>query len=174
MIFRRMGSIVKAQRGFTLIETLVVIAITGIIGLGATTVIFQVNNLTTKNTDYTAASRQTMNAIYWISNDAQMAQTVAPSGASGFPLTLSWTGWDNTVHQVTYTLEAGRLRRYYSVDGGGAAQSHIAQYINTDESMTSCNFTSGVLTLKITASVGEGTRLINVTKTREITARPCL
>ena len=173
-MFNRFGGINKNQAGFTLIELAVVIAITGLIGVGITTATFQVISQSAQNTDYTAASRHTLNAVYWISRDAQMSQTVEPNGASGFPLTLSWVEWDNSTHQVTYTLEDGKLQRSYSADGGEPEETAVAQHINPGTEMTNCEFAGGVLTLKVTATVGEGSTATSVTKVRQIAPRPGL
>ena len=164
----------NGQKGFTLIELIVVLAITGLIGLGATTAIVQVLSQSSKNNNYTTASRHTMNAIHWISRDAQMAQDVEPGGPAGFPLTLSWTEWDNTGYQVTYSIVDDKLRRGYSVDGGDPSETLVAQYINSTSETTSCEFAGGVLTLQVTTTVGEGTQELSVTKVREITPRPSL
>ncbi len=69
-------SFCKEQAGYTLIELMAAMVITGLIGLGATISIFQVLTQTSKNSDYTTASRNAMNAIHWISRDAMMAQTM--------------------------------------------------------------------------------------------------
>jgi len=174
MIFRKAGWVIQSQRGFTLIELIAALAIAGLIGLGAAMVTAQVFNQSARNSDYTTASRHTMNAIYWISRDAQMSQTIAPDGASGFPLTLSWTQWDNSEHQVIYSIADDRLTRSYSVDGGEPSEILVAQHINSAAENTTCEFTDGVLTVEITATVGEGTRTLSVTKVREITPRPGL
>ena len=96
------------------------------------------------------------------------------NGASGFPLVLSWTEWDNSAHQVTYTLVDDQLRRSYAVDGGQPLETVVAEYINSSGDNTTCDFTSGVLTLRLTATVGEGARTLSVTKVREISPRPDL
>jgi len=114
-----------------------------------------------------------MNAIYWLSRDAQMSQTVEPGGASGFPLTLSWIEWDNSAHQITYSIEGDKLRRSYS-DGGEPSQTVVAQYINSVSENTGCEFTGGVLTVELTVTVGTGSNAVSVTKVREITPRPGL
>ncbi len=165
----------KNESGFTLIEILVSLAITSLIGLGATMSSFQVLNETSRNNDYTTASRNAMNAVYWMSRDAQMAQII--SGVTGFPetsdLSLSWIEWENSSHNVTYTIENGQLLRTYDVDGQ-ITETLIAEYINTSTNKTSCVSFNGTLTLTITSSVGEGSRVVNVTRIREMTARPKL
>jgi prepilin-type N-terminal cleavage/methylation domain-containing protein len=174
MIFGKVSRLINGQKGFTLIEVITALAITGLIGIGASTATVQVLNQGTRNSDYTTASRHAMNTIYWVSRDAQMSQTIEPEGASGFPLTLSWTAWDNSQHQVTYSIEGDKLSRSYSIDGGVPSQTLVAQYINSAAENTTCDFAGGVLTLKVTATVGDGAHAISVTKERQITPRPGL
>jgi prepilin-type N-terminal cleavage/methylation domain-containing protein len=165
----------RHQAGFTLIEMMVSLVITGLIGLGAAVSIAQVLNETSRNTDYTAASRNAMNAVYWIGRDAQMAQEI--SGSAGFPatanLTLSWEDWNNSSYNVTYSLEDGKLFRDYTVDGQSTL-SLIAESINANPAMTNCSADNGTLIVTITGSVGEGSKIIDVTRVREITPRPQL
>jgi len=175
MIRRVMKLISKRQRGFTLIEVLVAAALTSIIGFGAATATFQIMSQNQKNNLYTTASRNTMNAIHWISRDAQMTQTVTPDGgATGFPLTLTWVEWDNSVHQIVYSISGDTIRRSYSVDGGDPLEIMIAQYINSTGLNTMCDLTGDVLTVKVTATVGQGGHAVTMSKVREITPRPSL
>jgi prepilin-type N-terminal cleavage/methylation domain-containing protein len=176
MIFRKLWLVNRNQGGFALIEIIAALAIMALIGIGAATATAQVCTQSTKNSDYTTASRHTMNAIHWISRDVMMAQTVETNGASGLlPLNLNWVDWDNSIHQVTYTLqEDGDLKRGYSVDGGEPSETVVAQYINSDTETTNCEFSGGVLTLKVTATVDEGKATSQATKIREITPRPGL
>jgi len=175
MMLRRTKLFHKNESGFTLIEIMVSLVITGFIGLGATMSSAQVLNETARNNDYTTASRNTMNAIYWIARDAQMAQSI--SGVPGFPqtadLSLAWEDWNNSSHNATYSLENGRLMRSYNV-GGQITETLIAEYINPGAGMTGCVSDNGTLTLTITSSVGEGSRIIDLTRVREMTARPNL
>jgi prepilin-type N-terminal cleavage/methylation domain-containing protein len=175
MMFRKTKLFCKNESGFTLIEILVSLAITAFIGLGATMSSTQVLNETSRNNDYTTASRHAMNAVYWISRDAQMAQTI--SGATGFPqtsdLSLAWVDWENSSHNAIYSLENGQLHRSYNVDGQ-ITGTLIAEYINPAINLTNCTSVNGTLTLTITSSVGEGSRVVDVTRIREMTARPKL
>jgi prepilin-type N-terminal cleavage/methylation domain-containing protein len=175
VISQKLKSLKRGEAGFTLIEVIAAVAITGIISLGASIATGQVLNQTSRNNDYTAASRNTLNALYWISRDVTMAQTIG--GAAGFPLTedlaLSWIGWDNTEYSANYTLENGILRRVYS-EGGQVNTTFIAENINPAADMTGCTSVNGTLTVTITCSVGAGDKIVNVTKVRKIVSRPNL
>ena len=165
----------KEQAGYTMIELMAALVITGLIGLGATVASSQTLNQTSKNTDYTTANRNTMNAIHWISRDAMMAQTV--DGYDDFPqtgnLSLSWVEWDNTTHTANYSLVDSKLMRIYS-DGGQVRETLIAEYINRDANSTYSSSDNGVLTVTITSSVGEDARVVDVKRVREIALRPKL
>jgi prepilin-type N-terminal cleavage/methylation domain-containing protein len=175
MMFCKIKAFHKNRAGFTLIETIAAIAITGIIALGASISIAQVLNQTTRNNDYTSASHNTLNALHWMSRDALMAQTV--NGTAGFPLTqalsMKWSGWDNTMYTANYTLTNGQLRRIYS-DGTSVTSMVIAENINPASGMTSCVSENGTITITITSSVGAGAKVIDVTRVREISSRPNL
>ena len=176
MIYRFLRLFWGDQRGFTILEMLVTVMLTALISLGASMASAQVLNQTARNTDYTTASRQAMNAIYWISQDAQMAQVTL--GADVFPdagdLVFSWTTWENEVDTVVYSMSGGELRRRYSVNGDEPVEIVIAGYINPDPDLTGCVLDDGVLSLKVTASVGEGDKVVDVTRTRDTISRPNL
>ena len=147
----------------------------GLIGLVATMANAQVLIQTSKNSDYTTASRQTLNAVHWISCDAQMAQDIEPdAGVSGFPLTLQWLAWDHSDNEVIYSLQNGKVIRSYSTDNGTPVVYMVAEYISENTSQTYCSFSDGILTLMMTGSVGEGANTTNVTKVRHIASRPNL
>ena len=175
MIFHRLGLINKKQRGFTLIELLIAIAITSLITGGITTAIFQTFTVNARTSSHMTAVRQVQNAGHWISQDAQMAQDVEPSGATGFnPLTLTWTEWvDSTDNVVTYTITVdGELKRSHSEDGGVPSEMIVARYIDTDPTKTKCELIGDVLTVTITAAVGDYPETVSETRVYEVIRRP--
>ena len=172
MIFHRLGLIHKNQRGFTLIELLIAIAITALITGGVTMAIFQTFTVSARNSSHMTAVRQVQNAGHWISQDAQMAQEVLIGGGAGFPLTLTWTEWvDETVNKVIYSITVDdELKRSYFEDSVLISEMIVARYI--DLANTSCQFTDGVLTVTITAAVGDFPQEQRETRVYEITPRP--
>ena len=103
----------KNQRGFTLVEMMVALAIISFVSLGATMANAQILAQTARNNDYTTATRQALNAVHWISRDAQMSHSI--NGSSGFPdaenLVITWTQWDNTEHTAVYSVQSNQLKR---------------------------------------------------------------
>ena len=111
-MFPRLGLINKNQKGFTLIELMVAIAISSVITGGITMTIFQVIVGSARTNNHMIAVRQAQNAGYWVSHDAQMAQSVTLGASSGFPLTLTWTDWNtNNVYTVIYSLVGNKLQQ---------------------------------------------------------------
>ena len=165
-----MKKLKKDQRGLTLVELLIVIAITGIITGGITMSIFQVFNINTRTANRMAAVSQVENAGSWVSPDVQMSQSVETGVNSGFPLTLTWEEWGtNNTHEVIYTLEnmsggLKKLQREHSIDSVPDSTIVVAEYIDPAE--TSCDRDGLVLTFKVTATVGEQS------ETREYKVKP--
>jgi len=125
--------------------------------------IFQVFSGNTRTSNHMTAVRQVQNAGYWVSHDAQMAQSVVITGLSGLPLTLTWTEWDGMVNEVTYnTIVDSELRR-----SQGASETLVAQYID----LANCEFSGGSAfslpdvgdTFTITDDVGGDSGTITVT-----------
>jgi len=141
MISHRLGLLNKNQRGFTLVEVIIVLAIIGIVIGAATMTIVQVINGSSSTSNHMIAIRQVQNAGYWVSRDVQMAQSVAPAlDSDGFPLTLTWTDRDGSDHQVVYSLVdmpggLAKLQRSHSVNGA-TATFIVAEFIDPDE--TNC------------------------------------
>jgi len=159
----------RGQQGFTLIEMLVAIALTSIIGTAAIMAIHQVLIGTVLSNDQNTVINQVRNAGYWIEHDALMAQSVNASGESEFSLTLTWTDWDDDAHQVVYGLEPSpgelkRLQRQETINDTQVTTTTVGRYIDADN--TSCHWDGEVLTVNITAQVGDKT------ETRTFQAKP--
>ena len=169
-MLQRLGAINRNQRGFTLIEVLVAVAITGLIGAGIAMAASQVMNVNALSTNHVIAVKQVENAAYWINRDVRMAQIIQPSGGSGFPLSLSWVEWNNTTHQVSYAINNGELQRSSSINGTQPVQMVVARHINSNADNTSCQYSNGVLTFKVTASVS-GFRPASETRMAQVIPR---
>jgi prepilin-type N-terminal cleavage/methylation domain-containing protein len=152
-MLQRLRAINRNQKGFTLIEVLVVVAITGMIGAGSAMAVTQVMTVNAASTNHVIAVKQVENAAYWITHDVRMAQIVQPTGGSGFPLSLSWVEWDNTTHQVSYAINNNELLRSSSINGTPPMQMAVARYISSDANSTSCQYANGVLAYKLTSLV---------------------
>ena len=173
----------RNQRGFTLVELLVALAIEGILAGGIVAVIFQVSNVSSKSADHMTAIKQVENAAHWLSRDAMMAQT-HPSESdnySSFPLTLTWADWDYTTHDTTennvvYTIENGDLKRTQNVRINGGSWSPtvslIARYIDPSLEMTHYRFKNGALEFRICARVQQGSRVILEAREYKVIPRP--
>lgn len=108
------------QAGFTLIELIVGLSITGFVVSGIGTTIFH-SVRTSKNVVRDGqAINELRKGLSWFSTDVKMAKTTnltdgAPASSS---VTFDWTdeyGGDGTAHTLTYTLSSGRLIR--TLDG---------------------------------------------------------
>jgi prepilin-type N-terminal cleavage/methylation domain-containing protein len=137
MRFPRLGIMNKNQRGFTLIELTMAIAIAGLISTGVTMTFYQVVTGGARANNRVTAISQVQHAGYWVTNNAQLAQDVIVNDAdpTGFPLVLSWTGWDNRKHEVTYSLEdmAGglkELKQSHAIDDEDAVETIVARFVN--------------------------------------------
>jgi len=149
----------KNQRGFSLLELLLVIAITGIITAAITTTVFQVFAMNTRTANHMSAVSQVQQAGKLVSQDVLQAQGV--DIVSEF-LKLTWTDWaTGDGHEIIYTwgdMPSGALKilwREHYINSSLDATTKVAEYIDTDPTKTSCDWADGVLTFTVTATLGE-------------------
>ena len=177
MMFKRLGSINKKQRGFTLIELIIALAITGAITGGISMSIFQTLNYNARSNARMVAVKQVENAIHYINRDVQMAQIIEPAAdpdPDGFDLILTWVEWEGNIENVvTYSLDtdSNELKRTHDRDGG-STELTVARHVNTDADDTYCAFddTDWIFTLKITATVRGYPE--DISETREVRVTP--
>ena len=140
------------QKGFTLIEILVAMAVGGMIMAVALLSIYQIVWGTARSNDQVAALTDVNYAALWLKYDLQMAQSTNLTDGDPVPqesVRLSWndnTGWtaeNESAHSTTYTLSDTDLLRTY--DGNVKI---VGRYI------ASIGFTQngGVVNVDITAT----------------------
>ena len=170
----KMKKLKKDQRGITLIELVIAIAITGIITAAITMAVFQVFTMNTRTSNRMAAVSQVQHAGKVVSEDILMAQIVDTE--SEF-LKLTWTDWaTNYTHEVIYTLEAMPsglfkiLQREHYINSVLSSTTKVAEYIDPAE--TSCipdpDPDGDAFIFTVTATVGEQSE----TRVYEVKPRP--
>ena len=125
----------KRERGFTLVEMLIGIAISGLIVSTLGTSIYQIVTSTEYGGDKMVAAHELQNAAHWVGIDGQRAS--AASGGSELVLTLP----DDS--SVTYSVVGTELRRT-----AGESQMTLAQNISD----ISFSIDDRVITMDITSS----------------------
>jgi prepilin-type N-terminal cleavage/methylation domain-containing protein len=170
----------RAKRGFTMVEVLVAVIITAIIGGVLATSVVQMITVNVSNGNHMDSIKQVENALHWINRDAQMAKTITldQNSISHFPLEISWNSWDaNPVTQVideyhvSYRIENGNLvRRYWMNDSAEAAATSltVAYHVDTSAADKSyCSYSDGSLTVVLT-SISNGFAGASETRTLHV------
>jgi len=167
----------KNQKGFTLIEVMITVAILAVIGVVIQAVIVEVIQ-SNRTSNHMVAVRQVQQAGHRVSQDCIQAQNINTSNVTGgFPLTLKWTVWvGGEDYEVVYNLTPPsggvcQLERKETVGNNTPTTGVVAQYIEPPNS-TECswNATEKVLTLSVTARVNLQTE----SRTYEIKPRTCI
>ena len=180
----------KDQRGFSILELLLVMILTGLITTAITTTFFQVFNMNTRTANHMVAVSQVQQAGKLVSEDMLEAQAqsnmIDDSPEGGEFLILGWIALNSTtVYKVIYTLEdmpSGEFkilwRDYYVKEESESefeldSTTKVAEYINPAEtscecSCGGCNCDGLVLTFRVTATVGEESE----TRVYEVKPRP--
>lgn len=140
----------KNQKGFTAIELLLALAITGVVSTGIAGSIFQVFEMNALTSNRVIAITEVENAGYWIRRDANMAQSVITDDETEV-LTLAWVGYESDVSEVRYTDDgSGLCREVTTYDSSGQVVETATRLVARHTAIA----TDGV-TVTITASVGD-------------------
>jgi prepilin-type N-terminal cleavage/methylation domain-containing protein len=195
----KITAINRQQQGFTLIELVLAIAISSIIGAAVATAMYQTERINSSSSNRQSAIVQVQNAVQSISRDAQQAQQVIPQDNSGeakpldtYPLLtklisfdlsagdkimFQWYTWDSHLYQVTYSLVNGVLKKTVVIDGvvgvqtGAVVANNIINNTGGDfsGSWDTKNKVLNVTTLE--ATVGNGASQISETRSFQINPR---
>lgn len=164
----------ESQQGVTLVEMLVVLAISGVLVTAATAVINQTFTLAPKNDARLLALRQVQNLGYSMSRDAAQAKEVAFPDDPAKLIVLSWQTWPEKVdpdeddsdyrtvqHEVVYYLNDDNeaIRRHttvtiittaYGIEKDNEMviqETTVAQFIDPDAAKTYCRWDDDELPL---------------------------
>ena len=192
--------LINCQRGFTLIELIIAIAITSVVLAAASGTVYQLLAGNSHNSNAMLATRNLQQAGHWISRDILMAQEVLidnnPDSVEVFR--VSWTeiiGWksepDNSLdppaeevfnliidHRVIYTLLDGILLRIHDETPEYSEGEEVAPDYSTTFNTQISQFITAIeltgidnYTLTITAYV-PGFRPIEEQRIYKIKSRP--
>ncbi len=125
----------KKERGYTLVEMMIAIAITGFLITALGMVVQQTVTVPERGDDQVNAQHAIQNAAHWVSLDGQTAKSA--SGGSGLALTLP----DDS--SISYILYGDELHRVY-----GSSDRTIAQGIAS----ASFSVEGRLITMNITAA----------------------
>jgi prepilin-type N-terminal cleavage/methylation domain-containing protein len=156
----------EQQKGMTLLELLIAVAIIGILSAVLVTSIVQVISINASSGARMTALKQVERSIDRIRMDVQMAQEITTSDVDdpNVFLKLKWKEWDNTINEVVYTLDptSHEMHRQSSGIVNQVAENIASVEINHLE--------SGNWEITITATV-EGMKPATEIRTFEIHSR---
>lgn len=160
-----------------MIELLIAIAITAVIGSAITMTIFQLLSVSIGDTNRMQAVKQVENALHYINRDAQSASSMAADG-SDFPLVLTWNEWDESAnnlegpqHTVTYSLSGTRLERTEQIDSAPSTTLVVANHIAASSNCSVSADEPPVLTINLTSSI-VGFKSASESRTLQVQSRP--
>jgi len=160
----------RTEKGFTLIEVVVVVAIIGIIIPALTMTVIALLTNSQQANNHNIALQQVQNTGYWISHDVQMANNVSFDDPSGFPITLGIpvdTDENNDI-TVQYLFDGNKLKRWaYDSQGTLVSESLTADYLDVANT-TFSTLDSTTYSLTVAVSSGE----VTVERSYEVSQRP--
>ena len=166
-----------SEKGFTLIELLVALPIMALAALAVGGAIYEIANGTGRNSNHLEAVLHVQGAGDQITKDVSRSQISTTTNlTTPVILTTSWvSGTTGDLHVISYTMETvsgssmKTLYRKESINGAANVTMMVAQDI---EPTTSANYTGGIFTLTVTATVGGARERASETKTYQIVPRP--
>ncbi|MFC1902323.1 type II secretion system protein J [Chloroflexota bacterium] len=160
----------QSERGFTLWELSVVIALSAIITLGAGTTAVQMIRGSAESNALMAVSNQVNNVGYWVSRDILTAQSVNASDDSGTGdiefVVMNWKNWETgEMHDIRYIWLASadslqKVRRKQVIrDNNDAEISNKATLVA--DNIYSANLTQEDTRWKLIVEAHSGDRSLN-------------
>jgi len=111
-----MKKLKKGEKGLTLLELIIAIAITSLITGGVATIVYQIYTVSARSSNHMVAVRQVQEAGYWLSTYAYTSQNTTITGVSGFPLVLKWIDFNENAYQkIEFILNSSGLSGNYYV-----------------------------------------------------------
>lgn len=137
----------KGQKGLTLLELIIAIAITSLITGGIGTIVYQIHTGSARSANHMVAVRQVQEAGYWLSTYAYTAQNTTITGTSGFPLILQWIDFnENKWQKIVFNLTGSNLSGSYYVNdvlnSTKTGRLPVFQFIN-NATQTNCQVSGG-------------------------------
>jgi prepilin-type N-terminal cleavage/methylation domain-containing protein len=144
----------KGERGYTLVEMLIAIAITGCIAAVTSVIVRQVVTVPEQGNAHVDALHALQSAAHWVSLDGQTAKSA--SGGSSLILALP----DSS--NITYAISGSSLQR---------TSDNVTRTVAEDISSVIFSVQGRVITMSITATPGNRWS-VSENQTYEITMRP--
>ena len=161
----------RREKGFTLLELLVGVAIMGIIAMPLAMLTITLLTNPERSNDNNIVLQQVRNAGGWISRDVQMSRSVNATAPNGFPLTIQIPvdSDENNDYSVEYLLDGSNLKRLvYDSSENLISETFIADYVAADNTtFSTLDVDAGLHKLTIRAAKDEA----SVTGSYQITQR---